>query len=83
MDLHTLAQRARDAAPRLGRWALRRAEEKSTWTAIALLAGDVGLSQLARTSSFVADHWNVLVALFGTGLAAATTTPHHPDQPQG
>lgn len=83
MDLHTLAQRARDALPRLSRWALRRAGERSTWIGLATAAGALGFSHLAPHLEQLGDAVPALLVAAGVGMASASTTPHHPDQPQG
>lgn len=42
MAIEQLARHAGDTATRVGRWSLRRAQERSTWIGLAAIAGALG-----------------------------------------
>lgn len=78
MTIGPLAQRAGVDLARLGRWALRRAGERSTWVGLALVAGAFGKAALADHLTRLGDAVPVLLGAGGAALAAASTSPRPP-----
>ena len=70
------------AAGNLGRWALRRAQERSTWTGLAILATALGHTVLAAQLTHIGDAAVLILGGAGVALAAATTSPHLAPMPE-
>ncbi len=66
-------------AANLGRWALRRAQERSTWAGLAMLLAALGHATLSAQVAHIGD---AVLLILGTGLMSATTTPHLPPAPE-
>ena len=70
------------AVGNLGRWALRRAQERSTWAGLAILATALGHTVLAAQLAHIGDGLALVFGGAGIALAAATTTPHLTPAPE-
>ncbi len=66
--------RFNDLLKALGRWALARAKEKSTWVGAAAIAGSV----LPGAAPVLTGIGQVVGLVFGGALMAATTSPTAP-----
>lgn len=60
---------------KIGRWIVRRLKEKSTFIGAAMVAAALGAPEVAAK---IGEFGQIATILFGTGLAAATTS-QHPD----
>lgn len=75
MTIEQLARHAGDTATRVGRWSLRRAQERSTWIGLAAIAGALGKSVLADHLTRLGDVVPMLLGAGGAALMAASTSP--------
>ena len=67
------------ALANLARWALRRAQERSTWAGLAMLAAALGHATLSAQVAHVGD---AVLLILGTGLMSATTNPRLAPAPE-
>lgn len=74
------ADAARANLVNLGRWVFRRAQERSTWAGLAMLAAALGNVTLSAQVAHIGD---AVLLILGTGLMSATTTPHLAPAPDG
>jgi hypothetical protein len=75
MTATTLAQRVGDAFARLGGWLYRRANERSTYTGIGLIALVFDHGKFATQINQIGDAMPLILGAGGVALTAASTSP--------
>lgn len=70
----SIITKAAKAAKRAGAWALRRAQERSTWIGLSMVAAAAGKSVLADHLTSAGDLVPMILGVGGAAIASASTT---------